>query len=709
MAARDEARAATQTRLSEAEADERSARAALETFRQRHDDLDRRVREAEAEANGLERVLTPPVPGRVAPVLTMLTIASGYEKALAAALGDDLNAPVASQGATRWHDAAETRAAGLPPLPDGAEPLAPHVIAPKALAARLAQIGWVRDAQAGAQIAPRLLPGQRMVSLEGHLWRWDGFTRTPDAPLPEAERLHQRARLERVKAELTKARTDRQDAAAALEDARRAARDADALLRSLRTMLADAVRDLASARESVLRAEAASEASGLRRQAADDNLARTQNRLSAIAEALAQLPAPDANALTPLEKALTTARDRLTAARQADNAAQLALAEHERQAEQAEGRRRAISRDLEEWTRRRDRARERLNEIASRRDAARAALDATPDGQDGETDAEALSDDVRRLERERQQAADAVARADTAQREADTRSRQATRDAAESRQADASAVAALLAAETRREELDATIRAQFGCTPAGLPGRAAGLDPASLEDLNLAAVERDLLSLRNEREALGGVNPEAEAEAADLESRLGQQAAEKADLTAAIARLREGIDALNAEGRDRLMAAFESVRGHFAALFTALFQGGQAELRLVDADDPLAAGLEIFAQPPGKRLSTLSLMSGGEQALTATALIFAVFLSNPAPICVLDEVDAPLDDANVDRFCRLLDEMRQRTQTRFLVITHNPVTMSRMDRLYGVTMRERGVSKLVSVDLRTAEDLVAAQ
>ena len=157
------------------------------------------------------------------------------------------------------------------------------------------------------------------------------------------------------------------------------------------------------------------------------------------------------------------------------------------------------------------------------------------------------------------------------------------------------------------------------------------------------------------------------------------------------------------------MAAFEMVNENFQILFTALFNGGQAELKLVDADDPLMAGLEIYAQPPGKRVSSLNLMSGGEQALTATALIFAVFLSNPAPVCVLDEVDAPLDDVNVDRFCRLLDEMRNRTATRFITITHNPVTMSRMDRLFGVTMQEQGVSRIVSVDLGTAEQLVAAE
>jgi chromosome segregation protein len=184
--------------------------------------------------------------------------------------------------------------------------------------------------------------------------------------------------------------------------------------------------------------------------------------------------------------------------------------------------------------------------------------------------------------------------------------------------------------------------------------------------------------------------------------------AERADLTEAIKRLRSAIHTLNQEGRERLVAAFEVVSKHFEDLFSTLFEGGKAELQLVESDDPLEAGLELVAQPPGKKPQTLTLLSGGEQALTALALIFAVFLTNPAPICVLDEVDAPLDDYNVERFCDLLDEMRKRADTRFVTITHNPITMARMDRLFGVTMAERGVSQIVSVELAEAERFLEA-
>jgi chromosome segregation protein len=242
--------------------------------------------------------------------------------------------------------------------------------------------------------------------------------------------------------------------------------------------------------------------------------------------------------------------------------------------------------------------------------------------------------------------------------------------------------------------------------PEELEERAEIKDGAELPPLEQA--EKRVEKLKAEREQLGGVNLRAEAEAAEQEQRLELLTADRADLEGAIERLRRGIQTLNREGRERLLQSFEKVNSNFERLFKELFQGGEARLTFTESEDPLEAGLEILARPPGKKLTTLSLLSGGEQALTAIALIFAVFLVNPAPICVLDEVDAPLDDANVDRFCRLLDEMTRLAETRYLIITHHALTMSRMDRLFGVTMTERGVSQLVSVSLAEAERVVAA-
>ena len=243
------------------------------------------------------------------------------------------------------------------------------------------------------------------------------------------------------------------------------------------------------------------------------------------------------------------------------------------------------------------------------------------------------------------------------------------------------------------------------CTPEELKEQLENI--SSDNTISEPDIERKLERMSRERENMGAVNLRADEEANEQEARLAALNDERLDLTAAIARLREGIESLNTEGRERLLSAFDTVNGHFGNLFTTLFGGGSASLALTESDDPLEAGLEVLVSPPGKKLGSMSLMSGGEQALTATALIFAVFLSNPAPICVLDEVDAPLDDANVERYCNLLDEMCKNTQTKFIAITHNAVTMARMDRLFGVTMAEKGVSQLVSIDLGEAEKLTA--
>ncbi len=224
------------------------------------------------------------------------------------------------------------------------------------------------------------------------------------------------------------------------------------------------------------------------------------------------------------------------------------------------------------------------------------------------------------------------------------------------------------------------------------------------ETSELGKIEAKLFQLKKSREQLGGVNLRAEKEAETIAQQFEEMEAEVEDLNSAIQKLKKGIETLNREGRKRLLAAFDNVQEHFQSLFKKLFTGGEAELRLIEADDPLEAGLEIFVRPPGKKFQVLTLLSGGEKALTALSLIFAVFLTNPAPICVLDEVDAPLDDANVERFCQLLESIVDQTDTRFLIITHHPLTMSRMNRLFGVTMSEKGVSQLVSVDLAEAQE-----
>ena len=228
------------------------------------------------------------------------------------------------------------------------------------------------------------------------------------------------------------------------------------------------------------------------------------------------------------------------------------------------------------------------------------------------------------------------------------------------------------------------------------------------EELPDAVNQEDLLDKKKqEREKLGSVNLKADEETNKYETEIKKMEQDRTDLVTAIIKLKDSINELNQKGRERLIDAFEKVNRKFNEVYTQLFNGGNAKLELVDSDDPLEAGLEMLVSPPGKRLQSITLLSGGEQALTALSLIFAVFLTNPSPICVLDEVDAPLDDANVTRFCNLLDELTKITNTKFIIVTHHALTMSKMNRLYGVTMPEKGISQLVAVDLQKAESMVA--
>ena len=317
---------------------------------------------------------------------------------------------------------------------------------------------------------------------------------------------------------------------------------------------------------------------------------------------------------------------------------------------------------------------------------------------------EELSDAISTAEMRRSAAGDALAAAETQLRGAVGSEREAERAASEAREARARSEARTDAARETVVYAAERISEEMETSPAEL------LETLEVDIDKMPAsgtIEADVNRLKRQRDALGAVNLRAEEDAKEVQVEHDTLVGEKADLEEAIKTLRGGIASLNREGRERLLTAFEQVNSNFSLLFTHLFGGGEANLVLVESDDPLEAGLEIMCQPPGKKLSTLSLLSGGEQTLTAMALIFAVFLANPAPICVLDEVDAPLDDANVTRFCDLLDEMCRRTDTRFLIITHHAVTMARMDRLFGVTMGEQGVSQLVSVDLKSAETLVA--
>jgi chromosome segregation protein len=373
-----------------------------------------------------------------------------------------------------------------------------------------------------------------------------------------------------------------------------------------------------------------------------------------------------------------------------------------REAEIVARRHATLAAEIRSWTERAERAAGAARELDERLAAAfaeHAELAAAPDA--FILRRRALTAQIGEAEAKRRDAADRLAEAETRLAGADKAARAALEALSSARERKAGSDARVEALTARLAETTRLIADTMDTDPVGLL-QLAGLKPGEALPSS-GQIEGRLADLKLDRERMGGVNLRAEDELAEAETKRDRLAGERDDLAEAIKRLRSAVSSLNREGRERLVAAFEIVNGHFGRLFTTLFGGGSAELALVDSDDPLEAGLEITAKPPGKRPQSLSLLSGGEQALTATALIFAVFLTNPSPICVLDEVDAPLDDANVERYCDLLHNMAGETETRFVVITHNPITMARMDRLFGVTMAERGISQLVSVDLEGAE------
>jgi chromosome segregation protein len=673
------------------------------------------LRQLRTEAEGLKRLLQTGRKADYPPALDHVNPERGYEAALAAALGEDLDAALDARAPAYWAGAS----AEPPKWPKGATPLTDLVEAPPALAARLALTALV-DAADGDRLQKVAPIGARLVSKEGDLWRWDGFTVRAEAPKPAALRLAQRGRLTELDAEIVKAEPGAAAASAAHRTAQAAVGAAEDALKIARVAPPLAERALAQAREVVEKLAREDARRDAQRQALGDTIARFQAELieaeAALAASRPEAEAAEAlltalRAAPPMEAgqqaaALAAARTAAAAAREGESRARGALDQEQRAKDGRLRRREGLARDQADWSKRAEAAAKRI--MALDGDAARAerALLAAQDAPSSvKQRLEKLLTEFSAAEVRRTKAADALVSAESASQTAERALRAAEQAASTAREARAAAEARLAGALERSEAAAEQVRQSARLEPDALGEKLRAEAVAIPADAQ--GVESHIAHLERERDALGAVNLRAEEEAGEVGERLQSMGAERADLTGAIARLRAGINELNEEGRERLQAAFGLINESFKALFETLFEGGQAELRLVESDDPLEAGLEIFACPPGKRMAVMSLMSGGEQALTATALIFAVFLANPSPICVLDEVDAPLDDANVDRFCKLLDEMRRRTQTRFIAITHNPVTMSRVDRLYGVTMPERGVSQLVSVDLRQAEALAA--
>lgn len=696
-----------------AEADVAQARqtteAALAAARSRAAALDAAMTKVNAEHDALRAILAQKFGRESQPVLDQITVPSGLEAALGAALREELSASSDPQAARHWR---------LLPAFVQDEPrwqsFAQLAQGPEALTRALSHIFLLPEGEDGAVHQAVLRPGQSLVSREGALWRWDGYSVRAGAASEAAVRLKQRNRL----AELATARDEARQAAQAARDeamqaeaAERAARAEDTRVRehhkqaesAARQARAQAEQRFDRARQEALRlaAEAergASQVANAAAQAAQaaQEAQEAQAALAALRETQASLP--DVGAA---RAAVEQARAALATARQAETAVRARLAALRSATSQRAQRLQSLAREREGWAERGADAAERFVDLTARLAEAQqgvASLAAAPEEVQSAS-AESLAQ-LQAAQAGHQRHAEALQAAqgvaDTAQRQA----RAAEAEVSSAREARGREEGSVTAANHAWGTVAERILERLGPNPE-LPAVPESLS-AETEDKARKRWER----LQREREDMGAVNLRAEIEVNEAEAAITTIETERGEITTAIAKLRGSIGHLNREGRERLTAVFTQVDQHFQGLFARMFGGGKAHLALVGSDDPLAAGLEIYVQPPGKKLSTLSLLSGGEQALTAMSLIFAVFKCNPAPISVLDEVDAPLDDANVDRFCTLLEDMVRETGTRFLVVTHHHLTMSRMDRLYGVTMQERGVSRLLSVDFQKAMGMV---
>ncbi len=633
--------------------------------------------------------------------LDQTQVNAGYERALTMALGRELHAGLDINNPFYW----QTRSTNsLPPLPAGVTALVDVVDAPDALHAALQMVGVVENETHGSQLQAQLLPGQLLVSLDGFGWRWDGYTVTPQAEQFTQERdtrqlLQQRNRLKELQAERVPAEAQVTTADAHYQTMTQQQQDVRQSIQDCRSVLSDAQRTVQASTQSVnqlqqrvIETHTRINALTEKQQDLAQRLAQQESRLSGLQAERDALPDVSAlqAVLADLQRAQQTAEHDYRQAEQH----YLALSNQQQQSQQ---RQRELTQQQQDWQRTYEQSQQRLSVLQERAEKIATALNDLPSPDHwqeqmllAETTGKALQGDIANLQTERNafQQQDRVIEQQL----------EATQEAfMQVREQFARAETQHHNAQENRTQLQERCIQQLDDTIENVLAQMGDNDELNIADLQQLRGKHE--RARGERDRLGAINLRADEEATELKDAIDTLTIEKVDVQDAIDKLRTGISTLNRDARKKMLVAFEQVNTRFRDVFSRLFSGGEAYLQLVDAEDPLEAGLEIFACPPGKKLQQLSLLSGGEQTMTATALIFAMFLTQPSPICILDEIDAALDDANVERICDLLREFAATHPTRFIVITHNSITMSYMDRLYGVTMAEKGVSKLVSVDL----------
>lgn len=686
------------------------AQQALDEARSQQQTSRDQLSKIQSEVGALESVLKSESQSGFRPVLEDIKADEGFEIALSKALGDTIMASVASDAPMVWSGRAAQGSA--PSFPAGVTALLPHIKAPSALATALSYVGFVENDADGESAAASLTAGQSIVSRDGSYWRWDGLCIRAKAMDRNAIRLKNKNRLDELQAQLPQVQSAYESAQSAQTTAQTNLQNCRTAVQTLEQEVRALDRNLANKRVELQRTVE-------RRAQTDSEIAKLEEAFNLAGEDIERLEAAVFTHQTSMESFDDAALEQQTleveqrklallAAQAALSEASAALEVYQQDISRREARLRAIGDERVNLNNRIIRAKDRLTSLDEREAASKAKLDEISKRPDEITAQRlALLDNLKTMENAKNDASDALAIAERTLNETTSGLKEAEAQSMETRERRAKAQATMEAASGSIEIIRQSIEDQFAMSPDELwTSSEMNLEKLNSEPIDKLRGKRDRLI--RERDGMGPVNLRADVESQDVEQHLAKLGQERADLTQAIEELRGGIHKLNKEARERLQQAFDTVNGHFQTLFTRLFGGGSAHLAFVDSDDPLEASLEIFAQPPGKSLQSLSLLSGGEKTLASTALIFAMFLTNPAPICVLDEIDAPLDDANVDRVCTMLEEIVKMCSTRFIIITHHRLTMARMDRLYGVTMQERGVSQLVSVDLQGELDFLDA-
>ncbi|MBL6781881.1 MAG: chromosome segregation protein SMC [Alphaproteobacteria bacterium] len=636
-------------------------------------------------------------------VSTMITIKDGMEQALAAVLAKSLASPVGHDGQYKGGDGYWRQDISLSAKPDApakTTPLLQYLDVPDALISALSGVGVVADIETAISLQPDLKAGQMITTSSGGCWRWDGYIKLPGAAASTAERLRHEARHKELLDQIDDIRAK---ALAAREQANtdsRTSNEAEQNISTLRDMERQAQHHVLEATRQFEQAQAACATAETQKQDLEQAVADLTDTLKQIEKDLSELNSRDELAAQLQDKRATTdaARARLAEAMSSENTIM-------RSRELRQQKLHDVTRNLESWRLRYDGTFSRLAELKQRQDHVTEELAKLQDQPNMLIEKRnALAASIATSAETVQQAGDALARAETAQSAAANAHRTDEAALAQRREDMIRKEGELVVVQNAFDETINRIKEKLDTAPDQLADITGNTDTDTIPDHSqLSMLEARLERLLRERDNIGPVNLRAEMEMAEVEEKIIELTTERDDLVQAVATLRDAINQLNREGRERLLKSFADVNRHFGDLFKQLFNGGTAELVLTEGDDPLEAGLEIMASPPGKRLQSLSLLSGGEQALTALALIFAVFLTNPAPVCILDEVDAPLDDRNVGRFCAMINEIAAETDTRFIIVTHHRLTMAQMDRLFGVTMQQKGISQVVSVDLQTAE------